>query len=246
MYRRLTQAAEGHADIGRNPVRIRDDAAFIECAQLTDYLLCAGCEDRFGHWENYVARISLQLDDKFSALDVVKPLPGLISMAAVVADASELDCPSLARFAVSVFWRASVSSKLPDVRLGRYETDITGYLQDDNAGLPSSARLVIHLFRTDGPVRYDKWAVTEPTVLKQPGAYMHRFGGFGMQFGLFVGGALPPGLMLDELCFCSTRRVGISSGDQVRQDFERTFSQVRPKGALAKRSYISGRGRGGT
>jgi hypothetical protein len=64
MYRR---SARFYPEAGTNPVHAGGGYSILDPSQLTDYLLCQGCEDVFRPWETYLSEVSLQVDDSFPA-----------------------------------------------------------------------------------------------------------------------------------------------------------------------------------
>jgi hypothetical protein len=97
---------------GGDPVHIRNGKAFQTSAQITEYLLCADCEQRIGDVETSVSRL-LPLNDGDPA-----PLLDLVGLVTDTSSSGYRQVPlgrigdgDLGFFALSVFWRASVSSQ---------------------------------------------------------------------------------------------------------------------------------------
>lgn len=118
--------------------------------QITDYVLCRQCEQRFNkNGENYVMRIVTTQDLQFPLLNALKKTSpsasgdGWASYSA--ADTPDINRDQIAYFAISVFWRASVhtwereSGELVSIDLGKeYNEQIRKYLLGE-APLPARA-----------------------------------------------------------------------------------------------------------
>ena len=113
-YRRALRLYGGMA--GPNLVQMKHGRAMLLPTQLKEYLLCEDpCEKRTKRLADYACKISVQGDDRFPALETIRFLCGRPD--AAVCDTSTLDVSTFVRFAVSVIWRASVSTKVPGVKL---------------------------------------------------------------------------------------------------------------------------------
>jgi hypothetical protein len=213
----------------RQPVAVRNGLAMYSGTQYKEYMLCEPCEARFAGWEDYVARICLQEDDRFPALEAVVPIGPRSG------DASALDCAVIARFAASVIWRASASAQFPEVRLGPYASEIVEYLKDDTARLPERSRLLVELFHMKGyppEIRsVTDHAVVAPGSWRWRGHRDHRFAWFGMWFSLSVGGELPP--YLNSMCIERSSRVVLGDGTRHLEAMRELLEKTRPRGKLA-------------
>jgi len=200
--------------------------------QLKEYLLCATCEARIKPWEDCVADISLQEDDRFPALEATTPFVGKVGDPLILADASALDIDKIVRFAVSVIWRASVSSKVPAVKLGRYADGLAAYLQDDETPLPEHARLRLELIRPMSDARFDR-SVWEPYTHRDDLhlVRVHSFYWFGMWFHLHVG--CEGASMVDLMCLSTERKVAITDGTHLSQISATFHAENPPVGAVA-------------
>lgn len=200
--------------------------------QLKEHLLCESCEARIKLWEDCIACLSLQEDDHFPALESVAPFLGEPNAAFVVADASTLDVEKIVRFAVSVIWRASVSSKVPAVKLGRYEDGLAAYLRNDATQLPAHVRLRLELIRPMSGPRFDR-SVWEPYTHRDDVhlVRVHSFYWFGMWFHLHVGceHASP----VDMMCLATQGKVVISDGALLSQLSATFHAENPPVGAIA-------------
>lgn len=163
-----------------------------QCAQLTEHLLCIACEGRIKKWEDRVADVAVQTNGHFPALE----------RARVLAEKGEVPCVDLgeeaARFPASVFWRASVSTKYPDVSLGSYEERFRRYLLSDSSDL-GTARLVVNIIDHNDLA----CVASHPHASNEGGYHLHQFTVPGLRFSLLVGARVPA--RFDAHCFFRTR-----------------------------------------
>jgi hypothetical protein len=95
--------------------------------QVSDYVFCSGCEQRFGKYgEDYVMRLVVQSDGTFPLLEQLeKTGKGIVAppvTAYAAADAPGIDRDKIAYFAASVFWRAAVHTwRLDDGKVATSE-----------------------------------------------------------------------------------------------------------------------------
>lgn len=230
IYRRTL----GFAPNGGGPlVSIDGKKAKYDQTQLAEYLLCETCEGRMKPGEDYVSRIALQVDDGFPALETVPIEEKLEGLGFALANASILNCPLLARFVVSVIWRASVSSILPRVSLGPYECQVGEYLLDQKAPLPQRLRVLVQLISPpEGTPRFERM-ISEPQSQrsrKRRGFHHHFFNGVGMEFALYVGRRLPR--VLDR-CGVSAGRVIVTEGRRIGRHVRRLASTSAPSKKVA-------------
>lgn len=171
--------------------------------QVKKYLLCEECEDRFNaRGENWVQANSLGVDGSFpirtallgtQAIDSVDYDVGRnVSMYCGV-DTPAVDIDRLIYFAVSVFWRASVTDwpiagrTLNRIRLGSYQEQLRAFLMDE-AAFPEYARLVLYVASEERPMR----AACFPTGFRQEGRYFkYTFHIPGLGFVLCLGQRIP-------------------------------------------------------
>src|SRR5580658_8537161 len=237
MYMRvgeLTAAAGG----GTNPVQIGDGRSMFDPRQLKDYLLCDGCELRFKVWEDYLHDVSLQNNERFVALEELRRVEDRFSDLErllrsegftgelVSADASQLECDFLARVAVSVVWRASVSDKVEGVDLGPFEPSLAAYLLDAKAKLPDHTRVMVWF--TTGRDLVDR-AISHPCMRQVETFSMYDFCTFGMWFVTWIG-HLPP--WLDASCISTSRHAFVTDGHERRQGVLLLMVQRPPRGKL--------------
>ncbi len=224
VYRRVSRLNPGES--GSNPVHVGDGRSMLRPTQLKEYLLCKRCEARIKPWEDCVAAISLQEDDRFPALEAATPFVGNVGDPLILADASTLDIEKLVRFAVSVIWRASVSSKVPEVKLGRHEEGVAAYLRDDSAPFPEHARLRLELIRPMSEARFDR-SVWGPYTHRDDLhlVRVHSFYWFGMWFHLHVG--CEGASRVDLMCLANQGKLAITDG-ALLSEISATFHAANP------------------
>lgn len=221
-----------------NLVVVRDGGAWLGGQkQLSEHMLCKPCEDRIGRWEDYVARVSLQRDGKtFPARDAVQIQADLSRDDLVTADASALDVTALVRFAVSVAWRASESSELPGVSLGRYADAARVFLLGDGEDvttMPEWCRVSLALVTPPAGLPIAE-VIIPPYSGRLPGGRGHRhaFALFGMCFDVLVGGAAE--LVFSEICLGTKRRAFLSDGAQLAKEMTDPIINARKSPGLLR------------
>ena len=124
-----------------NPVVLSNDELVQSSAQLSDYLLCSDCEQKFSkNGESWVlANIPRDYGGKFPILDALNAEVAVLEDGGTKvyagANVKFLDMDKIIYFAISVFWRgavhvweSSLRSKAPDVQLCGYEEPIRQFL----------------------------------------------------------------------------------------------------------------------
>jgi hypothetical protein len=124
-----------------HPVVLSNDELLQSSAQLSDYLLCSDCEQRFSkNGEAWVlGNVPRNYGEKFPILDGLSAEVPLLTDGGtkVYAGAKSklLDMEKIVYFAMSVFWRGAVHnwkstlrSEAPDVHLCAYEEPIRQFL----------------------------------------------------------------------------------------------------------------------
>jgi hypothetical protein len=211
-YRRAIRTGGGDPNL----VMIHNDVARRGGKQLSEYMLCSSCEALFERWEGYLAKIALQEDETFPALEASVSVPEIpTSGGARAASVVTLDVRAIERFAVSVIWRASASrlDELSGVSLGeRYHRELGKYLRDEGAELPTGARLFVELIDATKDLPIDRMMIA-PHSSKSVGYHLHRFALFGMVFNFAIGGQVPR--TFDPFSLADTKRVIVSDGMQL-------------------------------
>jgi hypothetical protein len=134
-----------------NPMLITAKKIVQTSRQITDYLLCSGCEQRFSkNGENYAMSLVAHRG-KFPLLAMLQRVPPTKTTPVFTwydhAAVPNVDREKLGYYALSIFWRASVhvwekhEQKSPMIALGPYDEDLRKYLLGQ-AGFPKDAALM--------------------------------------------------------------------------------------------------------
>lgn len=229
-YRRLIKGNPPGAPA--SPIRVEGAIAIASPEQDAEYMLCRSCEERIGKAETYVASIALQSDGTFPALDAVTTLQAPADSEWSVGDASALDVDALTYFALSVIWRASVSTLYKGLSLGsNYEAAIGAYLLG-HAAVPASARVILELMKPANLPRVDRMVVA-PESTRDGSFHVYQFCMFGFWFRILVGGVLPKNTEVFSLS--ATKRVLLSDGRRLAAAVVPRTKAATAKGRLAKK-----------
>jgi hypothetical protein len=222
-----------------NPVKVTDGIAVQTSNQITEFLLCADCEQRFGVDEDYASRVAYQEDGSAPIFDHVLRLGEVeadgAEPGAVPAYPTTLDCESLLRFGASVLWRSHISVDVPSCSLradhaeafrlyllgqGRFPTDAACPLVfiEDAAGQGSPIDL----------------SFTTPATTEHDGFDTHRLLVCGLQFEFATGPRIPRAYR--RLCFAGSdpRFLLVSGSDLVLDWLGPMFLGAKRSGALAR------------
>jgi hypothetical protein len=163
---------------------------------VQDYLLCSDCEQRLGTDEQWVVEHcyrgpgEFKLQTTLRRSPVVERLTNGLVLSAVSPD---VDLTKIARFAASIFWRASVHTwiihghTLEGTPLGKkYEEDFRRYILGE-AHFPASTALWVGVSNEDNPALL----VNAPVGAREATYHHHSFVIPGMVFDLFVGSRIP-------------------------------------------------------
>lgn len=205
---------------GRDPVSVTKDSVHQSSKQVTAYLLCATCEKLLNeNGEQWMLKQGFRGHQRFRLRDTMlraTPLgqvdDGIAYSASTI---PELDVTSIAYYASSVFWRASLAPSSNErehqITLGkRYEAAFREYLLGC-ACFPSSAALVVEVANTNSPLQ----AFCFPYSRRHHGYHQHSFLAQGILFWLFVGGRLPA--YLDHLCIVRSKEHVIFLSDKMEE-----------------------------
>jgi hypothetical protein len=181
-----------------NPVLITKGRSFTSSHQVTTYLLCAECEDRFSRGgERYVLGQCARPGGDFKVRALLEnATPLLIDPRFRIFDAAKLRGPKAEQylyFAASVFWRAAAriwtfdGRPLERLSLGSaYQEQLRLYLLG-KAGFPENGRVFVHVW---SDARID-FTTTLPSSFRVDGIRRHKFCIPGITFILFLGGVVP-------------------------------------------------------
>jgi hypothetical protein len=164
--------------------------------QVTDYVLCAKCEQLFGEVENWVVQRCLQQEGNFPLCELVLAAPlahGDTELSAVAAKSiTGFDVQKLAYFAASVLWRTSVhvwhiGGSQAAIDLGPYTEEFRRYLLNEGA-FPDD--VVLGIFIATKADATDQFATT-PVPLKVDGYLQYDIVIPGLKFTMMLGKMLP-------------------------------------------------------
>ena len=182
----------------RDPLTITTRSTFQTSRQVSEYLLCVDCENRFHRYgEEWVLRHCYRAGEGFALRDVVLngkllddgPTAKFYSTKSNV----HIDSAALAFFATSIFWRAAAHrwrflGNFADnpIGLGPYQELLRKYLLGQGS-FPKSAALWVWVSSYEKPSR----VVTTPHSARIWNCHAHSFDIPGMRFDLFLGRTLP-------------------------------------------------------
>jgi hypothetical protein len=163
--------------------------------QITDHLMCADCEQRFGEVENWVSLHCLQDDGSFPLRDALNTSPLLDNdpeVRAVSGRAAGIDAGRYAYFAASILWRGGVhvwgkGAEAATIDLGRYEEQFRVYLLGQ-APFPEDA--AVGMFVAVLADIKDQFATT-PVPLAVKGYHHYEVVVPGIQFAIMIGKQIP-------------------------------------------------------
>ena len=176
-----------------NPVQITRGKGHVQTSrQVTELLMCEPCDNgRIGKLDNYVSRLVYQKDGSLPIMANFGRRYRAIRDGEVAegAEAGALDVDRICRFAISVFWRAHISTR-PEckLQLGPYGDVFRRYLLGE-VEFPKRARLLLYVFENAsvGPTDFDH-AFNMPASTRVDGRYRHvDFLLCGLQFNLALG-----------------------------------------------------------
>jgi hypothetical protein len=209
--------------------------------QLREHLFCATCERTFKRPEDHVAGLAWQSDGSFPALDraEIVPLPGESSDARM-ARLPLADRNLVVRFAVSLFWRASVCSKIDFSLAERDEAWARDFL-NGAADLPAEVRLAVVLLRRQGELPADQVLGAPSTSRVDAYSRLHKVTLPGIHFMMAIGSRFPCGV--DTLCFARTGLAMIASAERFAEIIAMSLARAEPVGAFARRTSAASRAR---
>lgn len=187
-----------------NPVLVSDGCAVQTSRQITQYLLCDPCEQRFGKHENRVSQLCWQTDGTFP-LREASPWTRQDDDGFALAEIDEATSESLGYFGLSVVWRADVMNQ--DVSLGeKYREVLRGYLNGETV-LPANVQVSVVVFRPGTEVTSMDRVMGFPTSARGERFHRHAFIVSGLEFAVLAGSKLPEDS--DEVCLIrgATKRI---------------------------------------
>lgn len=237
-WKRLRDPSESNP----NPITVRDGKALQVSTQVTEYMLCRDCEDRFEVPENYVAKLAYTPEGDPLILHVLGVTSrGSASDPTISIPVGSLDTDKLVYFAASVFWRAAVAKTdgFEKLELGPYREELRRYLLGE-LPFPGRARVtltVLDLQPKVGLVGLHNF-MAFPMTDRLHGYRVHQFFICGLHFGLAIGNVLPS--LWDAVCLHhgTDKIISLSTTDKFGM-FHTGVADIRnatPKGKLSQRA----------
>jgi len=218
-----------------DPVLVDKDRVFFSSRETKEHLLCKACEQRLGLDEDYVSRLAYQEDGRLGLLDVA---PVTRMRAARIIPVTGLNCQSLVRFAVSVFWRAHVSSR-PECRQlflwNPHAESLRRYLLGQ-ADLPVHFCITMYvLMDSDAGLSAGKSLSALPVTAKKGADGSHQLLIAGLLFNLSTGDSAAA---IERTCLhCGIHRAILVSHPSAVKMLRKTIAGLQdavPKGKLAR------------
>lgn len=228
---------------GESPIAARAAVTFQTDEQITDYVLCASCENRFNkQGEAWVMKYCARSADNFrlkELIDNAKPIAGNGLKVYSAANILEISVDKLSYFAASIIWRAAVhdwkfgKQKIKRLYLGgRYVEELRQYLLGET-GFPQNAVVWVSII----PESKLWGSFVAPYGEKLDQCWRYKFPFLGISFMFFLGKLIDP--QIRRMCTLRSDLKLLYTGDQateiVIRDLNSVISKSRPVGALAKR-----------
>lgn len=194
-----------------NPIVITDGRAAQVSNQITEYLLCRNCEQRFGQVESYISEIAYSNDGTPIPLQILGIKHDTSSRFVTL---TALDIDKIKYFAASVIWRAHVSKR--KLSLGdKYGEDLRSYLHGSGS-FPNNFRISIVILDQPIDSRHPRHNVVAfPTTKIEFGYHRHAFYLCGLYFEVCVGRVMPS--VRDEIClnYGKNKLAGLFPADEI-------------------------------
>lgn len=212
-----------------NVAKLGGGKAVQHPGQVHEYLLCHECEARMKWGEDYVHGVCYQ-DDYITA-----PFMDLVGEVAFEHEGltmclpGELDTTRLAYFGLSVIWRASVSTVVPECKIAsEHEESLRRYLLHET---PQPADVTCFVKFHDLP-REGTGIGSMFTMPTSTGSDVSAFLLFGLAYKIEFG---EPGQILRPLCIANSPQhwVGLGAQQDVVDWLGDWLLEQRPVGALA-------------
>lgn len=216
-----------------------DGVSQYRIQQCAEYMLCASCEQRFRTWEATASELSFQIDasqaEVFPALQkaIAKVIAHNTNGVDKFADLSTDGADSLARFALSVIWRAHKSREhFPKVQLGSYADPLGALLLNSaDPPMPEWVQVTLHLVDSRG-APLDRLILAPWTERARDGFRLHSFLFFGLWFQVYIGKDVPA--LLHKCCLSRTGSAWIGDAARLKPGIASLKQKARSVGQLAK------------
>ena len=177
-----------------NPTFLRKDKMVQTSHQMSDYLLCSACEQRFNaRGEGWCLKHCDRGRGRFRLREILEshtPRWNIKGFRVYDGDSiPEIDTKALVYFGLSVFWRAAVHTwKTPKgtvaIELGPYEEPLRRFLLDE---IPFPPKMVITVRVSDLGNMF--WT---PVEKNKSEFRIFAFGMLGLEFTFVTGSKIPP------------------------------------------------------
>ena len=242
-FKLLLKRSKAAGQANANPVVFNKAVALQTSAQVTDYLLCSGCEDRFSkNGEKWMIENCWRASDEFrlrETLERVEPICEWKSGVRVFDGAAigDANVAKLVYFAASVFWRGSThewraiaGTKPLRLELGSLEDMLRRYLLGE-ADFPADSSLVVTVSSStdDGAneLVLFPWKSNDENGLCQ-----YRFVIPGVAFQLFAGEKIPLGIAALSTAHRVDHPLYLGSHDFILEGGAALLEKATPKGNL--------------
>lgn len=225
------------------PIAVRSTITLQTNEQITDYVFCAACEDRFNkNGEAWVMKYCARSADEFrlkQLIDDSKPIAGNGLKVYSAAQIPQINVEKLAYFAASIIWRAAIHNwrfgkqEIRRFYLGtRYMEELRQYLLGESS-FPQNS--VVWVSIISEPKLWGSFVAPYGEKFNQ--CWRYKFPFLGISFMFFLGKLIDP--QIRSMCTLRSERKLLYTGDQdnemVIRDLGRVISKSRPVGSLRKR-----------
>ncbi len=213
-----------------HPATVSADRLITTSSQPKKHLLCSNCEELFNkRGERWTLAHMLRSDGGFPIADHIQKTQPLTEIATGIRIyPGPIGIEQAAYFAISVFWRAAVTTwpkhrgKL-GIDIGPYERLLHAHLQD-GADLPNTVAVGLQIL-TDPLIQT---VVRLPQGGREGSAWTFGFQIPGLNFTLWLGRALEPGFR--DNCLIKTGRIWVLPLAEAAnlEQFKAELSKARP------------------
>jgi hypothetical protein len=234
------------AENQKNPIAMMDNVAAETSGQMTAYLLCAECEQRFNRNGERWVHLNIATPEGFPIQEALAKREPIISGEKIAAYAGaqieEIQVEKLVYFGLSIFWRAATcrwrfsdTDRMTErLALGPYEEPIRQFLVG-GSDFPDHVVILISVWPykdTSPPIAFHT-----PASQNKGDFHSHQFYVPGLDFKLAVGKRMPE--MMRRICtHRSPEKMIIASTNAAKETIEtlsRVIDRSVPKGKLAAR-----------
>ncbi|TCS42513.1 hypothetical protein [Reinekea marinisedimentorum] len=188
-YKAIQKSPEGGRQ--KRLIRVDRNKIYYPKQQIRSYLLCEKCEIAFSSREKWARQYSHAGD--LPIIDNHEEVTR-ISGATLCLFPQNVDIEALKYFALSVYWRFSVTGDNKTLQLGPYEERLRKYLLNGRGEL-NSIYLFMYLIDDTGSIPSDKMMLIPKAIKRNnPSHWVHVFQIIGLRFHMLIGKKLPENL----------------------------------------------------